>query len=246
MKKISLQELLREQMMQSFCEELELQIKGSVQVNPKLQEYLTEAEKIIFAPMGIKPTEKGKYFIAGSARLYLYPDLATIMNLKGSPGDLDIVVTDQNAWNTLAKNETLDPSLRDDVKNKHIFRPTSPENTLEAFDEWKPGLAVKDKKEVQDTSVRSSDEIQKSAKLVGKYYYMSMYDILDYKLKLGRDKEKPLAEYLVEYHNQKDPQRKQEIQKNILSIFADAPQDAKNFLSKKFAKQAQQVVSKQA
>lgn len=245
MKKIRLQELLREQMMHLFCEELETQIKGSVQVNPKLKSYLDEAQEIIFEPMGINPADKGKYFVAGSARLYLYPDLAAIMNLKGNPGDLDIVVTDPNAWSVLESNiDQIDPSLRDDVADKRIFRPTAPDNTLEAFDEWKPGLAVKDKSEVEDTSVRSSEQIQKDAKLVEGYYYMSMYDILDYKLKLGRDKEKPLAEYLVQYHNESNTVKKQEIANKILNVFADEPQDAENFLNPKFAAKAQQVVNR--
>ena len=245
MKKIRLQELLRERMMHLFCEELETQIKESVEVNPKLEAFLNEAQGIIFDKMEVKPTDKGRYFVAGSARLYLYPDLAAIMNLKGDPGDLDIVVTDPNAWKVLeSKIDSIDPKLRNDVANNRIFRPTAPGNTLEAFDEWKPGLAVKDKSEVKDTSVRSTDKIQADAKLVKGYYYMSMYDILDYKLKLGRDKEKLLAEYLVQYHNESNDVKKREIANNILGVFADDPQDAENFLSTKFAAKAQQVVNR--
>jgi hypothetical protein len=236
MKKIQLQELLCEQMLYSFCEGLETQLQeGSVQVNSTLAGFLKESETKIFKPMGIKPSDNGKYFIAGSARLYLYPELTEILKLKPNPGDLDIVVTDENAWKTLEKKYKGKP-LENEIK-QYIFRPTPPSNTIEAFKEWKPGEAVKDKSEVKDTSVRSSTEIQEQAKLVEGYYYMSMYDILDYKLKLGREKEIPLTEYLMQYHNESDAKKKEEIKKSILGLFANNEQDAKDFLNPNFQKQ---------
>ena len=55
-----------------------------------LKDYLSKADEIIFKKFGINPSDK-VYFIAGSARLYLYPELREAFGLTGQIGDLDFI-----------------------------------------------------------------------------------------------------------------------------------------------------------
>ncbi len=62
-----------------------------------INELLSEANFLIFEAFGISPSQSGKYFIGGSARLFKNPMLLKVLNKKFenfplSVGDLDIVV----------------------------------------------------------------------------------------------------------------------------------------------------------
>lgn len=79
-----------------------------------INQLLSEANLLVFEAFGIKPSQSGEYFIAGSARLFKNPMLLKVLNQidKSFPlviGDLDIVVPDKEKWKTLYKNYT-DPN----------------------------------------------------------------------------------------------------------------------------------------
>jgi len=82
-----------------------------------LNQLLFDAKLLIFDAFGIKPSDTGKYFIAGSARLFKNPKLLKIINEieKGmgltdknriglSIGDLDVVVPGKKEWDKLYEN----------------------------------------------------------------------------------------------------------------------------------------------
>jgi len=225
----NLKRLLRETMLQRFAEDVEKSVAGSVTVPSSLGSLLKEANTAVFDKFDVEPKDK-KYFIAGSARLYLYPTLTDVLSLKSVPADLDIVISDTTAWSNFIKANSQDPNLD---SSKYIFRP---DDKIEAFKEWKPQIAVSNKGEVKDTSVRSTSQIQSDAKLVAGYYFMSMYDILDYKLQLNRDKEQQISQYLLSYHTEKNTTKKQEIANTILDAFKGDESQSKTFLNPNLAK----------
>lgn len=76
-----------------------------------INELLGEANFLIFEAFGIKPTEGGKYFIGGSARLFKNPMLLKVLNkidknFSLNVGDLDVVVPGEGEWKTLYNNYT--------------------------------------------------------------------------------------------------------------------------------------------
>ena len=72
---------LREVYLKQFCEEIENNLQLSEDnSNVNLQSLLKRANEIIFPRFGIKPSDQYKYFIAGSARLHLYPELSQLQN----------------------------------------------------------------------------------------------------------------------------------------------------------------------
>lgn len=177
---------LKEVFMKEFWTELEENSQLDETTDPELTKLLGGANKLIFEKFGIKPSEK-KYFIAGSARLYLYPELRDVFNLKGSIGDLDVVIPDRNIWKKAGMEKELQAG--------GIYRPTS-DGSIEVFTEWDPAKAGG---QYADTKVRSTDEILQSASPVGGYNYMSFFDIMDYKTKLGREKEKEVVDLIGKY-----------------------------------------------
>ena len=82
---------LREIYLRKFCEDLDESLNLTEEINNSaLLNLLQQAEETIFPRFGINSNEPNKYFIAGSARLHLYPQLSTILN--DTIGDLDIVI----------------------------------------------------------------------------------------------------------------------------------------------------------
>lgn len=76
-----------------------------------LNELLREANLLVFEAFGIKPSEPGKYFIGGSARLFKSPMLLKVLNEldKNFPlviGDLDVLVPGEKDWEKLYDNYT--------------------------------------------------------------------------------------------------------------------------------------------
>jgi hypothetical protein len=73
---------------------------------------LKEANTVIFQKFNINPEDK-VYFISGSARLYLYPDLIAELNKmdpKNFPlqvGDLDMVIPNKELWEKAGLGEFL-------------------------------------------------------------------------------------------------------------------------------------------
>ena len=129
------------------------------------------------------------YFIAGSMRFHLYPKIKDIVKLTPI-NDLDIV------YIKLSTNE---------IKTS--------DGKIEVFNKWDP-RKVSDAK---DFTIRSTQDILNDAKQIGGYYFMSFYDILDYKLNLNREKEKTLTEYIVTYLNKPTTEKQDEIIQLFLS-----------------------------
>ena len=97
---IKLKNILRESLLREFCNDLESTLnEAAVSPPARMKGFLKEADEFVFKPLGVKPNEQ-KYFIAGSARLYLYPELIKALKLK-TIGDLDLVVPDNKHWDDL-------------------------------------------------------------------------------------------------------------------------------------------------
>lgn len=163
-------------------------------VGAQMSLYLQEANKVIFDKFNIKPnSEKGTYFIAGSARFYLYPELVVEM-VKLDPtfptlmGDLDIVIPNPEIWKNAGLGKFLETG---------IYRPLSEKN-IEAFTVWDPSKAGGAYANVE---VRSQSDIIASSELDFGYWFMGLEDVLDYKGQMGRTKEKPIAD-LINKHEQ--------------------------------------------
>jgi len=180
-----------------------------------LNSLLTNANDIIFKKFNINPKDK-VYFIAGSARLYLYPKLRDAFGLSGIIGDLDIVIPNEELW--------VKAGLTNELKNGGIYRPTK-DGSIEAFTIWAPQKAGG---QYANVKVRSTDEILNDADLINGYYYMNMSDVAEYKTKLGREKEQEIVNLINQYQNSNIENKTNFLRKivNILGI-----NSAKEFLS---------------
>jgi hypothetical protein len=221
---------LREIYLKKFCDDLEDSLQLTEEINNSaLTDLLKQAEQTIFPRFGIKSNEPNKYFIAGSARLHLYPQLATILN--DTIGDLDIVIPGQKEWdylNNYLESKKL-PSNPDEL-SRYIYRPKDAPK-LEAFDVWDPSKV--DPEKFKDTQFTSTSTLLKTSgrKPVGGYYFMPLSDIVDYKMKLDRTKEEGITSLLSKYINAKSEDEKQDIRTQIIRIFAGDETAAKSFLS---------------
>jgi len=224
---IKLKRLVYESLLKEFADDLENSLtEASVSPPPRLKMFLKKADEFVFKPFGIKPTEQA-YFIAGSARLYLYPELIKSLNLKPI-GDLDMVVPDNDHWDDLEEyvkkfpNENVPP---EEIELRQ-YSPT-PEEDVEVFDKWLPKY---DEEATGDFEVRDTNTILKNARNLGGYYYMSFYDIIDYKFALKRDKERPIIDLLVRYKNG-SPEERESIKKQVMSILGNDSREAEEFLA---------------
>lgn len=163
-------------------------------------------------------------------------------------GDLDVIVPDESNWKKLYENYTNPeseflkkvgsvigedkiPELIEKFKSQwnqyggKIYRPGLGKNGLglikedmEVFTHWDPKLA-KDPG-AKDFDVRSDQEILKDAVNMGGFYFMSIYDVMDYKTKLSREKEIELVKFINQFIEQGEtPQAKEILFKNIYELF---------------------------
>ena len=228
---------IKDILLESVFELLENDIADDDEIDSSLKGLLDNANSLIFDEFGIKPSDR-KYFVAGSARLYLSKELRDTFNLTLSIGDLDIVIPDKKIWNNLISKKTKELSklttyrkkLKTENKNldtainnltniienlkKGIYRPTS-DDSIEAFQVWLPGIV--DKK-YEGMSVRDSNEILSDSRFKQGYYFMPIRDVVEYKFKLNRDKEQDVVK-LVNQYRQSSPQEKRVIVKKIISLF---------------------------
>lgn len=174
-------EALISEFWKSLEEELQLDESAS-----GLDTLITQANEIIFNKFKIQPSDR-KYCIVGSARLYLYPTLREAFGLQGNIGDLDIVIPDRQDW--------INAGLEDNWNKGGIYRPTE-DGSIEAFNIWDPSRAGG---QYADVRVRSTPEVIKDATLINGYYFMSLYDIIDYKTAMGRDKEQEIVNLIKRY-----------------------------------------------
>lgn len=222
-----LKSLVYENLLKRFCEDLERSLtEASVSPSPKLKSFLKQADEYVFKPFGIKPTEQ-QYFIAGSARLYLYPELVKALKLKDI-GDLDMVVPNNQHWSELesyVKKFPNDYATPEEIELRR-YTPTQDE-LLEVFDKWLPKY---DEESTGNFEVRDTNTILKNARMLGGYYYMSFYDIIDYKFALKRDKERPIINLLMQYHKS-DDNGKQVIKKQLMALLGNDSREADDFLA---------------
>jgi hypothetical protein len=195
----------------------------------KLDELLNLADLFIFKAFGINPTQKGKYFISGSARLFKHPTLLKVLHEFDSSfelviGDLDVVVPGEKEWNNLKKNylntdseyikevsqkigkspeEIKNAFLKQEGNwNKGIYRPGNGEGGMGLVNADVEAFTIWDPsraKGAKDMSVRNQGEILKDSVNIGGHYYMNIYDVFDYKSKLNREKEQQIVEFLKQY-----------------------------------------------
>lgn len=153
-----------------------------------LKDLIAQANELIFQKFKIDPNSKD-YVIVGSSRLYLYPELRDAFNLEGTIGDLDIVIPDRQLW--------VDAGLEEAWNKGGIYRPTD-DGSIEVFNVWDPSKAGG---EYADVSVRSTQEVMNDSTNINGYNFMSMFDIMDYKTSLHRDKEKDVVDLINQYQS---------------------------------------------
>lgn len=149
-----------------------------------LEHLLDEANDEIFRKFQLNPNER-RYCITGSATLYLYPKLREAFGLSGKIGDLDMVIPEKQLWDNAGLSEDY---------MKGYYRPT---NDIEVFTVWDPSKAGG---EYADVKVRSTTDIIKSAIYAQGYYFMSLPDVIDYKLAMNRGKEKQVVQLIYSYY----------------------------------------------
>jgi hypothetical protein len=162
-------------------------------------------------------------------------------------GDLDVIVPDESDWKTLYNNYTTDsefikklgksigeenvPKVVERFENQwkqfggKIYRPGMGKNGLglikedmEVFTSWDPNNVREPG--VKKFKVRSTEEILGDAVRLGGHYYMSIYDVMDYKTNLNREKETELVKFINKYIDQNaSPEDKEKALKNIYVIF---------------------------
>jgi hypothetical protein len=154
--------------------------------DPGLNRLLDSAQTIIFDKFKIEPKDK-QYFIAGSARLFIFPKLKDAFGLTGNIGDLDIVIPNKELW--------INAGLEKEWNANGIYRPTS-DGSIEAFNIWDPSKAGGTYADVQ---VRSTAEVMNDCSFINGYWFMSLMDVMDYKTSLNRDKEKQVVELIDKY-----------------------------------------------
>lgn len=184
-----------------------------------LKELIQRANEIIFAKFNIDPKDR-VYSIVGSARLYLYPTLRDAFGLEGTIGDLDMVIPDKKLW--------IEAGLEENWNKGGIYRPTD-DGSIEAFNEWAPQKAGGAYADVQ---VRSTADIVRDSTLINGYYFMSIQDIMDYKTKLGREKEKEVVELINQYQRSNVDNKKEFLKRIVRLIGLDKTREFLGIIKK--------------
>ncbi len=166
--------------------------------NARMSLFLEEAKKAIFEKFNINPKDK-VYFIAGSARLYLFPELVFHMHeidpsFPISIGDLDVVIPDTNLW----KAAGLGQYLKNGIYRPYEIEPPVTDVNVEAFTVWDPSKAGGD---YANVNVRSEGEIMQDCEFEHGYWFMGLQDVLDYKYQMVRKKEVAIANLIKSYEN---------------------------------------------
>jgi hypothetical protein len=149
----------------------------------RLTELLDISKKVIFDRFGIAPDQK-VYFIAGSARLYLYPKLKEVFGLDSSIGDLDIVIPDKKYWDY------------GKVPYGSPFKYKTNGAEIEAFNDWDPSKAGGQWANFQ---ARPTTQILHEATYINGYWFMPLRDIVHYKTGLNREKEQDIVNIMNKY-----------------------------------------------
>tara|TARA_R100000908_G_C3748648_1_gene143537 strand:+ start:1275 stop:1985 length:711 start_codon:yes stop_codon:yes gene_type:complete len=172
--------------LREVCADIEKDYPITEVVSPQLVSLLNRADELIFDKFNIKKEEK-KYFISGSARLYLSKEISELFNLTKPVGDLDVVIPNKELW--------INAGLEKEY-NEGVFKPTK-DGSMEVFNVWDPSRSGDDL--YATTSVRNSSEIMDDLTFHEGYWYMSLYDVIDYKLGLDRRKEAGVVSLVKQY-----------------------------------------------
>lgn len=199
---------VKEIVLREFWNQLEEDLVVSEAADGGLTSLLEKANELIFAKFKINPNVKN-YFIAGSARLYLYQELRDAFQLTSSIGDLDIVIPNKQLW--------VNAGLEKEWNENGIYRPTN-DGSVEVFNVWDPRKAAA---AYANVNVRSSAEILNDCTLINGYYYMSFNDIADYKTNLSRDKEQDVVALISQYLKGKTSDRTSFIRQIVKLIGLD-------------------------
>ena len=200
-------ESLHEQLWQSVKHDL------LTEVSSKLQTLLDLADEHVFNPMGID-TKDQVYFIAGSARIFLYPDLISAVNINRQIGDIDIVVPDRKYWKNAGKEDLYNKGWEIKVDGKE----------LSVFSSWDPRLGAD---QAMDYQVADTNDILKRADQLKGHWFMDFADIIDYKMRLGREKEEQFVKLFMRYKNS-SPQERAVVLRRIINTIGF--ENAKQFL----------------
>ena len=203
---------IKEIILKEFWNELdETMVAGYDQGLNKL---LDSAQTIIFDKFKIEPKDK-QYFIAGSARLFIYPKLKDAFGLTGNIGDLDIVIPNKELW--------INAGLEKEWNANGIYRPTA-DGSIEAFNIWDPSKAGGN---YADVHVRSTSQVLNDCSFINGYWFMNLMDIMDYKTALNRDKEKQVVELIDKYRISNNHDRQTFLRRIVNLIGLD---DTKKFI----------------
>lgn len=206
--------------LKEVCADIEKDYPITEVVSTQLVGLLNRADDAIFNRFNIKPSDK-EYFISGSARLYLSEEISELFNLTKPVGDLDVVIPDKEIW--------INADLEKEY-NAGVFKPTK-DGSMEVFNVWDPSKSGDDL--YATTKVRSESEIMNDLTFHNGYWYMSLYDVIDYKLGLDRTKEAGVVSLIKQYSKAMrdgDTHKKSEFLKRI--VLGLGKTEAKKFFSR--------------
>jgi hypothetical protein len=214
-------ESLHEQLWQSVKHDL-LTEASSTEAPSKLQTLLDLADKHVFEPMGIDPKDK-VYFIAGSARIFLYPELIKSVNIDRDIGDIDIVVPNIKYWEKARKHFSWENAKKEKLYNEGWeFKVDG--KSLSVFSSWDPRKGAD---QALNYQVADTKDILNRADLIDGHWFMDFADIIDYKMRLGRKKEEQFVKLFMQYKNA-SLQKRAVILRRIIRLIGY--EEAKQFL----------------
>jgi len=173
--------------------------------------FLLDADKFILDKFGIE-RDSEDYFIAGSAALYLYPELVVAMIERDSSfpsqiGDLDMVIPNKELW--------VKAGLTKELEAGGIYKPKMAKHNIEAFTEWDPSKAGGPYANVK---VRSEANIMNNSSMIDGYRFMSLQDVFHYKYQMNRDKEVAIGELINSHGKGGTPEENLKLVKGVANI----------------------------
>jgi len=180
-------------------------------VGSRMSLFLVDADKFILDKFGIK-RDSEDYFIAGSAALYLYPELVVAMIERDSSfptniGDLDMVIPNKELW--------VKAGLTKELEAGGIYKPKMAKHNIEAFTEWDPSKAGGPYANVK---VRSEANIMNNSSMIDGYRFMSLQDVFHYKYQMNRDKEVAIGELINSHGKGGTPEENLKLVKGVANI----------------------------
>ena len=180
-------------------------------VGSRMSLFLVDADKFILDKFGIE-RDSEDYFIAGSAALYLYPELVVAMIERDSSfpsqiGDLDMVIPNKELW--------VKAGLTKELEAGGIYKPKMAKHNIEAFTEWDPSKAGGPYANVK---VRSEANIMNNSSMIDGYRFMSLQDVFHYKYQMNRDKEVAIGELINSHGKGGTPEENLKLVKGVANI----------------------------